>query len=436
MASVVNETALNGSRRDEEKHDFLPVLCQPKGEQSQSKRRSKPSPIETLSSTRARPSPVETTTPLGRMAKTAADMAAKSPLGNLLQAAAMYVQNSPLGRAAASLNSFCNAVKDPSTPFGSVVRSPVAWAARLAERSADVAMRSPVARSALQHLKSFRVSPNPVAFHKEEASCTQKGSVKRSLSLSKLVPPSEATFATKVGRAKKSPSLGTLISTADFSTSKSSRTKRSPSVPKLVAKRQDEAEQKHYARLGMAWPGTHQRKTALCKDLVSSPLTSTGLARQGSEASLATTATPPSVGSSQRSRADPMPPNIGISGRAGMSLYTPPRNNNKSPIFSPTTEKKARKVGLMRIMYKLARRHHEARTTFQARKAGTAPSYPEIIFREVVTDLRLALRVVGHLDRFLLMLTPRQPAVQSLSMSQAQAEESLEASSHSMADDT
>lgn len=92
--------------------------------------------------------------------------------------------------------------------------------------------------------------------------------------------------------------------------------------------------------------------------------------------------------------------------------------------------------GLRRIMYKFARRHHEERANVQARKAGTCERYPGLMLREVVTDLQLALRVVGHLDRFLLMLTPKTMEPLNMSMSQAGKSSSTGGSSRSTADET
>lgn len=68
----------------------------------------------------------------------------------------------------------------------------------------------------------------------------------------------------------------------------------------------------------------------------------------------------------------------------------------------------ARKLGLTRLMWKYARRHHEERSSFQARSDGTAERHPGLILREAMTDIRLAVRTVGHLNRFLELLEERQ----------------------------
>eukprot|EP00930_Biecheleria_cincta_P070511 TRINITY_DN58149_c0_g1_i1.p1 TRINITY_DN58149_c0_g1~~TRINITY_DN58149_c0_g1_i1.p1 ORF type:complete len:360 (-),score=59.61 TRINITY_DN58149_c0_g1_i1:355-1407(-) len=80
----------------------------------------------------------------------------------------------------------------------------------------------------------------------------------------------------------------------------------------------------------------------------------------------------------------------------------------------------ARKIGLSRLMYKYARRHHEERSSFQARSEGTADRHPGLILREAMTDIRLAVRTVGHLNRFLELLEERQQEnVKSRSFSSA-----------------
>lgn len=80
----------------------------------------------------------------------------------------------------------------------------------------------------------------------------------------------------------------------------------------------------------------------------------------------------------------------------------------------------ARKIGLSRLMYKYARRHHETRSSFQARSEGTAERHPGPILREAMTDIRLAVRTVGHLNRFLELLEERRKEnIDSRSLSSA-----------------
>eukprot|EP00931_Biecheleriopsis_adriatica_P041381 TRINITY_DN23658_c0_g1_i1.p1 TRINITY_DN23658_c0_g1~~TRINITY_DN23658_c0_g1_i1.p1 ORF type:complete len:343 (-),score=61.60 TRINITY_DN23658_c0_g1_i1:93-1121(-) len=79
-----------------------------------------------------------------------------------------------------------------------------------------------------------------------------------------------------------------------------------------------------------------------------------------------------------------------------------------SPASSNEAKLDARKIGLSRLMYKCARGYHQSRSSFQARSQGTAERHPGTILREVLTDIRLAVRTVGHLNHFLELLEERQ----------------------------
>lgn len=287
MSSLVRDRSASRLRKNEDRRSLLPALAQDSkdkeepGHQNQvlgSTRRTKPSPIDTVQNSRASPNAAaadaQTPSPLARMARTAANMACNSPLGKLLQTAANFVQKSPLGRAA---NSFCHAALDPSTPLGSVVRSPVSLATRLAERSAEVAMRSPVARKALSRFGGFRESPsipNLTSGKLEEETPSGRGSrTRRSPSIPSQTSSKseEVTTMAMMSRTRRSPSIPNLPPVEESSANRMAGTKRSPSIPNL-ANRQEEAEKKHYARLGMTMSSNRQEKALLRQGLGSANL--------------------------------------------------------------------------------------------------------------------------------------------------------------------
>jgi len=64
-------------------------------------------------------------------------------------------------------------------------------------------------------------------------------------------------------------------------------------------------------------------------------------------------------------------------------------------------------AGLMRLTYDVARKYHQSRTTFQARRTDHGVRHPAAMMWETFSDIRIAVRVIIVLKRFLRLTHPR-----------------------------
>lgn len=64
-------------------------------------------------------------------------------------------------------------------------------------------------------------------------------------------------------------------------------------------------------------------------------------------------------------------------------------------------------AGLMRLTYDVARKYHSSRTTFQARRTNHGVRHPAAMMWETFSDIRIAVRVIMILKRFLRLAHPR-----------------------------